>query len=346
MREVGSRISTLEEKRRGLDEELQTKMSWIPNIPHQDAPDGGEEDMVEIRSWGEITKKSFKVVPHWETGERLNILDLPAATKISGAGFYVLRGLGARLQRALISYMLDTHSNDGFVEHYVPYIVNGESMFGTGQLPKMEDDMYKTEGDNMYLVPTAEVSLTNIYRKQILDLKQLPISMVGHSPCFRREAGAAGKDTRVMVRVHQFDKVEMVKIVRPENSQDEHDALVRQAEKVLQGLKLPYRVCELATGDLSFAAARCYDIELWAPGLDRWLEISSISNFESFQARRMGCKFRDEDGKIQFPHTLNGSGVALARLIPAILENYLNEDGTVDIPEVLHPYMGGVKKIS
>lgn len=346
MRKVGQEISELDNKLRDIEAEMEKIAHWIPNLPHESVPVGGEEDMVIVREWGEIPKPSFKVLPHWEIGEKLGILDLEAATKISGSGFYMLRGLGAKLQRALIGYMLDLHTKDNFEEITAPYIVTEETMFGTGQLPKMEDDMYKTTEDGMYLIPTAEVSITNIYKKDILDYKDLPKYLVGYSPCFRREAGAAGKDTRGMIRVHQFDKVEMVKIVDPEKSYDELESLVAQAEKVLQGLKIPYRVGTLASRDLSFAAAKCYDIELWAAGVEKYLEISSVSNFESFQARRMNCRYRDAEKKVNFPHTLNGSGVALARLIPAILENYQNEDGTVSIPEVLRPYMGGIEKIS
>jgi seryl-tRNA synthetase len=298
-----------------------------------------------VKEWGEIPEPDFDILPHWEIGEKLGILDIAGATKISGSGFYLLKGLGARLQRALVAYMLDTHSADGFTEMATPFIVNADTMFGTGQLPKLEDDMYKTTEDNMYLIPTAEVPITNYFKQQIIDYKQLPIYMVGHSPCFRREAGAAGKDTRGMIRVHQFEKVEMVKIVHPDTSYDELESLLVQAEKILQGLKIPYRVCNLASGDLSFAAAKCYDIELWAAGVKRYLEISSVSNFEDFQARRMNCRFRDEDKKVRHPHTLNGSGVALARLIPAVLENYQNADGTVTVPEVLRPYMGGIENI-
>jgi len=345
MRQVGEKIAALDNDLRSIDDELHIKLSWIPNLPHADAPDGGEADMRIVRHWGEIPKRDFKVQPHWEIGEKLGLLDIAGATKVSGAGFYVLKGMGARLQRALVAYMLDTHAEAGFIEHIAPYLVTEDTMFGTGQLPKMEEDMYRTTIDGMYLIPTAEVSLTNLHKQEILGYQDLPVAMVGHSPCFRREAGAAGKDTRGMIRVHQFDKVEMVKIVRPETSYDELEGLVAQAEKILQGLQIPYRVGELATGDLSFAAAKCYDIELWAAGVERWLEISSCSNFEDFQARRMNCRFRDEEKKVRFPHTLNGSGLALARLIPAILENYQNADGTVTIPEVLQPYMGGVTKI-
>ena len=345
MRKVGEDISELDNKLRDIEAEMENIVHWIPNLPHESVPVGGEADMVIVREWGEIPKPSFKVLPHWEIGEKLGILDLESAAKISGSGFYLLRGLGAKLQRALIGYMLDLHTKDNFEEITAPYIVTEDTMFGTGQLPKMADDMYKTTEDGMYLIPTAEVSITNIYKKEILDYKDLPKYLVGYSPCFRREAGAAGKDTRGMIRVHQFDKVEMVKIVDPETSYDELESLVAQAEKVLQGLQIPYRIGTLASGDLSFAAAKCYDIELWAAGVEKYLEISSVSNFESFQARRMNCRYRDEEKKVNFPHTLNGSGVALARLIPAILENYQNEDGTVTIPEVLRPYMGGIEKI-
>jgi len=347
MKEVGKKISELDGQLREVDEKLNNALSWIPNIPHLDAPVGGEENNIIMKSWGEIPKYDFKVLPHWELGEKLDILDLQAASKISGSGFYVLKGLGAQLHRALINYMLDIHTKDGFTEYFVPYLVTTNTMFGTGQLPKMEEDMYKTavDDDDLYLIPTAEVPLSNMFKKEILSYEQLPLYIVAHTPCFRREAGAAGKDTRGMLRVHQFDKVELVKIVHPESSPDEHLSLLTQAEKVLQGLKLPYRVAELATRDLSFAATRCYDIELWAPGVENWLEISSVSNFMDFQARRMGCRFRDEEKKVKFPHTLNGSGVALARLIPAIIENYQNADGTISIPEALQPYMKGITKI-
>jgi seryl-tRNA synthetase len=346
MREVGEKIGALDNELRTVEEEMNSILVWVPNIPHESVPVGADESAnVVVREWGEIPKPDFTVLPHWEIGEKLGILDMAAAAKISGSGFYLLKGLGARLQRALVSYMLDTHSADGFTEMAAPFIVNADTMFGTGQLPKLEADMYKTTEDNMYLIPTAEVPITNYFKQQIIDYKQLPIYMVGHSPCFRREAGAAGKDTRGMIRVHQFEKVEMVKIVHPDSSYDELESLLLQAEKILQGLKIPYRVCNLASGDLSFAAAKCYDIELWAAGVKRYLEISSVSNFEDFQARRMNCRFRDEDKKMRHPHTLNGSGVALARLIPAVLENYQNADGTITVPEVLRPYMGDIENI-
>jgi len=346
MREVGEKISALDNDLREVDAQLQTKLSWLPNLPHESVPVGKDEsDNQFVREWGEKPQKDFKVLPHWEIGAKLGILDLDGACRISGSGFYMLRGQGARLVRALINYMLDTHTADGFQEVLPPVLVNSGTMFGTGQLPKMEEDMYRIDGDDLYLIPTAEVPLTNIYRGQILDAEQLPMNMVAYTPCFRREAGAAGKDTRGMLRVHQFEKVELVKIVRPETSYDELEALLAQAEKILQGLKIPYRVMLLATGDLSFASAKTLDLELWAVGVDKYLEISSVSNFEDFQTRRMNCRFRDEEKKMVFPHTLNGSGLALARLVPAILENYQNADGTVTIPDILRPYMGGADKI-
>jgi seryl-tRNA synthetase len=348
MRQVGQDIAALDGELREVEQELNAALIWVPNIPHESVPVGTDESANEVvREWGEIPKKDFKVLPHWEIGEKLGILDLPAAAKISGSGFYLLKGMGASLQRALINYMLDMHIRDGFAEIASPFIVNEDTMFGTGQLPKLESDMYRTtdEDNYLYLIPTAEVPLTNIYKHEIIDYKQLPIYMVGYTPCFRREAGAAGKDTRGMIRVHQFDKVEMVKIVSPETSYDELETLLTQAEKVIQGLQIPYRVCNLASGDLSFAAAKCYDIEIWAAGVEKYLEISSVSNFEDFQARRMKCRFREADKTVRHPHTLNGSGVALARLVPAILENYQNPDQTVTIPEVLRPYLGGAEKI-
>lgn len=345
MRKVGEQISVLDDDCRDVDAQLHDLLSRIPNLPHESAPIGGEENNVVVREWGERPKHTFTPKPHWEIGEALGILDLKGAANISGSGFYVLRGAGAKLHRALINYMLDVHTDDGFEELHVPYLVTAETMFGTGQLPKMAEDMYQLEADGLYLIPTAEVPVTNLFGKQIINEDDLPVSLVAHSPCFRREAGAAGKDTRGMLRVHQFDKVEMVKVVHPDESYKALEELVAQAEKILQGLELHYRVSELASGDLSFASAKCYDLELWAAGVDKYLEISSVSNFEDFQARRMGLRYRTREKKTVFPHTLNGSGVALARLIPAILENYQNEDGTVTVPKVLVPYMHGVEKI-
>lgn len=347
MRQLGSQISGLDNDLREVDASLHEALIWVPNLPHQSVPVGKDESAnVIVREWGEKPNRDFKVLPHWEIGEKLDILNIPAATSLSGTGFYVLKGKGAELQRALINYMLDMHTADGYVEHSVPFIVNAETMFGTGQLPKLQDDMYRIESDDLYLIPTGEVPLTNLYKDKILEPDELPVNIVTCTPCYRREAGAAGKDTRGMLRVHQFHKVELVKVVKPETSYDELETLLAQAEKVLRGLNLHYRVCQLATGDLSFAAAKCYDLELWAPGVDNYLEISSVSNFESFQARRMKCRFRGEDRKTEYPHTLNGSGLALARLIPAVLENYQNADGTVTVPEVLRPYMKGAETIA
>jgi seryl-tRNA synthetase len=345
MKEVGERIAQLDNDLREIDRKLNDLMIWIPNIPHDSVPVGDESNNQLVREWGSIPSFDFPVKPHWEIGQQLAIFDQEAATRLSGSGFYVLRGLGAAMERALINFMLDTHTADGFQETSIPFLVNWDTMFGTGQLPKMDEDMYHTDPDNMYLIPTAEVSLTNLCRDSILSYQDLPVSLVAVSPCFRREAGAAGKDTRGMLRVHQFLKVELVKIVRPEQSYNELEALVRQAAKILELLKLPYRVLTLATADLSFASAKTYDLEVWSAGVKNWLEISSISNFEDFQARRMKCRFRDEDKKNLYVHTLNGSGLALARLIPAIFENYQNADGTITVPEVLRPYMNGIERI-
>lgn len=347
MKQVGHRISELDGELRTVEEELRQALIRVPNLPHESVPVGPDESAAQIlKLWGERPDRDFKVLPHWEIGEKLRIMDFPPVAKVSGSGFYLLKGIGARLERALINFMIDMHLADGFVEHSVPFIVNEQAMLGTGQLPKMDDDMYKTTPDSMYLVPTGEVPLTNLFREQILSHQELPIYMVAYTPCFRREAGAAGKDTRGMLRVHQFHKVELVKIVRPESSYDELESLLVQAEKVIQALGIPYRIAVLASGDLSFASAKTYDIEIWAAGVAKWLEISSVSNFEDFQARRMNCRFRDEGKKVRFVHTLNGSGVALARLVPTILENYQNADGTVTVPEILRPYLGGVETIS
>jgi seryl-tRNA synthetase len=280
-----------------------------------------------------------------ELGERLRILDLARASRMSGAGFPLFVGQGARLQRALISFMLDMHTREhGYTELWPPTLVNAASMTGTGQLPKLAEEMYRTAGDELYLIPTAEVPVTNYYREEIID-RPLPIYLTAYSACFRREAGAAGKETRGIIRVHQFDKVEMVKFVEPETSYAELESLVDNAEDVLRRLELPYRVVRLCAGDLSFSAAKCYDIELWAPGQNAWLEVSSCSNFEDFQARRAGIRYRAADGKVRHVHTLNGSGVALPRLVVALLENFQQADGSVALPDAIVPYMGGAAKI-
>jgi seryl-tRNA synthetase len=345
-RKLGDEISNQDQALREFENKLNELLIWVPNLPHESVPVGQDESAnTVVREWGTKPTFDFEVLPHWEVGEKLGILDLPAASAVSGSGFFVLKGLGARLQRALIQYMLDMHAADGFVEVAAPFIVSADTMFGTGQLPKLSDDMYRVESDDLWLIPTAEVPVTNLYRQKIIADEELPIKMVAHSACFRREAGAAGKDTRGMLRVHQFDKVELVKIVHPDGSYDELEMLTAQAEKVLQGLNLFYRVCTLATGGLSFASSKTYDLELWAAGVERYLEISSISNYEDFQARRMNLRFRNPEKKTVFPHTLNGSGLALPRLMAAILENCQNEDGSVTIPEVLHSYMGGLREI-
>ncbi len=346
MKKLGQDIAGLDARRRTVEEDLNNILIWIPNLPDDSAPVGPDESANEfVRDWGVKPKPTFEVKPHWEIGEQLGLLDFTASARISGSGFYILKGLGARLERALINYMLDLHTTDGFIEYQTPFMVTADTMFGTGQLPKLGDDMYHIEQDDMYLIPTGEVPLTNMFRGEIIDGAMLPMNMVTYTPCFRREAGAAGTDTRGMIRVHQFDKVELVRIVRPEESEAALEDLTRQAEKVLQGLGLHYRVVNLATGDLSFASAKTYDLEVWSEGVRKYLEISSVSTFGDFQTRRMNCRFRDEDKKVLFPHTLNGSGVALARMIPAILENYQNADGTINIPAVLQPYMGGLEKI-
>lgn len=345
-RRLGDEIKIQDDTLRQVEADLQKLLEWLPNLPHESVPIGSDSSAnTVVREWGTKPKQDFKVLPHWEIGEKLGILDMAAGAALSGSGFYVLRGQGARLQRALVSYMIDLHSSAGFVEVATPYMVTSDTMFGTGQLPKLASDMYHVEENDLWLIPTAEVPVTNLYKQKIVAEEELPIYMVAHSPCFRREAGAAGKDTRGMIRVHQFDKVELVKIVHPDQSYKELESLVVQCEKVLQGLKLHYRVVNLCTGDLSFASAKTYDLELWASGVERYLEISSISNFESFQARRMNLRFRNVEKKVEFAHTLNGSGLALARLVAAILENYQNSDGSITVPEVLSPYMGGVERI-
>jgi seryl-tRNA synthetase len=342
-RELSQRTKELEQQQSELEEKLRELQLTFPNIPSSDVPLGGEEDNVLIREWGEpITESDFEIKPHWDIGEELGLLDLARGAKVAGSGFPLLTGDGARFQRALINFMLDLHREAGFTELIPPLLVNSESATGTGQLPKLEDDMYHCPIDDLWLIPTSEVPVTNMFAGEILGPSDLPRYYSAYTPCFRREAGAHGKDTRGLLRVHQFDKVEMVKFVRPETSEEEHESLLVQAEKVLQALELPYRVMLLASGDLSFAAAKCYDLEIWSPGVGRWLEVSSVSNYTDFQARRAGIRFRPgEREKPQFVHTLNGSGVALARLVAALLETGLTPLGRVKIPEVLRPYMGG-----
>ena len=343
MKTVSDRIAAFDKERREVEEKIEEQLLWIPNLPHASVPVAPDESgNVEIRSWGKKQDYTFTPAPHWEVGERLGLLDLAAATKISGAGFITFTGWGAKLVRALINFMLDLHTQKhGYREISPPFLVNRASMFGTGQLPKLEEDMYGLKEDDLFLIPTAEVPLTNLFREEILSPERLPLYVTAYTPCFRREAGAAGKDTRGITRVHQFDKVELVKIVRPENSYDELETLVQNAEAILQVLGLHYRVKLLASGDMSFASAKTYDLEVWAPGVGKYLEVSSCSNFEDFQARRMNLRFRfAPEAKPDYPHTLNGSGLALPRTVIAILEQYQTERGTVQVPEVLVPYLG------
>jgi seryl-tRNA synthetase len=305
-------------------------------------PEGGPDRNIEVRRWGTLPGPGYTPLAHWEIGEALGILDFKAASRISGSNFSVSRGLGARLERALVHFMLDMHTTrHGYTEVSVPYMVRRESAFGTGQLPKLEEDMYRCDADDMFLIPTAEVPITNMLRDEILPQGSLPVYLTAYSPCFRREAGAYGRETRGLFRVHQFDKVEMVRFVEPSRSYEELEQLVANAEAVLRALELPYRVVTLASGDLSFAAAKCYDLEVFAAGEGgRWLEVSSCSNFESFQARRIGIRYRAEDGSVDYVHTLNGSGLALPRTMIAILENFQTDRGTVRVPPALQPFMG------
>ncbi len=346
MRTVGERIAALDELTRTHEQSLDVLLLTIPNIPYGEVPVGSDESANQlVKTEGKPRAFDFEPKGHVELLEALGLVDFNRAAKLSGAGFALFKGVGARLERALIQFMLDIHTSEhGYTEISPPFVVNAASMTGTGQLPKMAEDMYAVSSDGLYLIPTAEVPVTNMHRDEII-LDPLPLRYVAYTPCFRREAGAAGRDTRGLIRMHQFDKVELVKFVEPENSYDELDKLVQDAEVILQRLELPYRIRELCTGDLSFAAARCYDIELWAPGQDAWLEVSSCSNFEDFQARRAGIRYRPDGGKPRFVHTLNGSGVALARLVVAILENYQQADGSVSIPTALLPYMGGLERI-
>jgi seryl-tRNA synthetase len=350
MKDVSARISALEETARGVQSRLDEALLRIPNMPHASIPRGDASHNRIVRSWGEPPRFDFRPLSHTDICQNLDIIDFPRATKITGSNFILYKGWGARLERALINFMLDLHtSRHGYTEILPPFLVNRASMTGTGQLPKLEDDMYRLKDDDLFLIPTAEVPLTNVHRDDILLEEELPLYYTAYSACFRREAGSYGKDTRGLMRVHQFDKVEMVKFVTSQDSYEELEKLVANAEAVLQALGLPYRVVELATGDISFAASKCYDLEAYAAGLDKWLEVSSCSNFESFQARRANIKHRKklENGKtvVDFVHTLNGSGVATARTMIAILENYQQKDGSVLIPEVLRPYVDGAQKI-
>ena len=336
------RARTLDAEARELDEQLRDLLVRLPNFPHRDIPTGTAEQNRVVKSWGEPPAFDFAPRPHWELGESLGILDLARGSKISGSGFPVFRGAGARLVRALASFMLDLHTTEhGYLEIAPPFLVSRATLTGTGQLPKFEDDLYASSRDDLFLIPTAEVPVTNLHRDEILEPGALPVSYVAFTPCFRREAGAAGKDTRGLLRVHQFDKVELVRLSAPDASDAEHALLTGHAETVLQRLELPYRVVELASGDTGFAAARTFDLEVWAVGVEAWLECSSASTFTDFQARRANIRFRPAPGaKPEFVHTLNASGVAFARTIAAILENNQAADGSVAVPSVLRPYLG------
>jgi seryl-tRNA synthetase len=348
MKDISKRIGELEPQIKELEAELNKLLLNIPNLPHVSLPVGDATCNKIVRSWGNPRKFDFKPLSHIELCQNLDIVDFNRATKITGSNFILFKGWGAKLERALINFMLDLHTGKhGYTEIFPPFLVNRASMLGTGQLPKLEEDMYKLKDDDLFLIPTAEVPVTNIFRDEIIDEDKLPIYYTAYTACFRREAGSYGKDTKGLIRVHEFDKVEMVKFVKPEDSYDELEKLVANAEEVLQLLELPYRLVLLSTQDISFAASKCYDLEAYTAGADKWLEVSSCSNFESFQARRANIRMRrKENRKAEFIHTLNGSGIALARTVVAILENYQQEDGSVLIPKILQPYLNGQERIN
>jgi len=348
MKEVSTKIKELDIRIKEVEEEITKILLEIPNIPHESVPVGEDEkENLEIRRWGEPRKFDFTPLSHWDIGEALDILDFERGAKIASARFTVLKGMGARLERALINFMLDLHTKEHYYkEIFPPFLVNSETMTGTGQLPKFESDLFKCE-NGLYLVPTAEVPLTNLHRQEILDNNELPLYYTAYTACFRKEAGSYGKDVRGLIRQHQFNKVELVKICRPEDSYNELETLTQNAEEVLKRLELPYRVVVLCTGDMGFSAAKTYDVEVWLPSPGKYREISSCSNCEDFQARRAMIRYRSkENEKVNFVHTLNGSGLAVGRTLVAILENYQQKDGSVIIPEALRPYMGGVEKIT
>jgi seryl-tRNA synthetase len=349
MRAVGDRIKALEEELKTLEQESEALAAWIPNLPHASVPPGHDAAQNQlVRNWGEKPKFEFEPRPHWELATALGLMDFERAPKIAGSGFLLFTGLGARLERALIQFMLDFHvERHGYTEVSPPHVVRRAALFGTGQLPKLENDMYLIGEDELFLNPTAEVPVTNIYRDEILEEGALPKSLTAYCASYRREAGTYGKDTRGMIRVHQFDKVELVKIVPPETSYDEHEKLARDVADIFEALELPYRVMLLCSGDMSFAAAKCYDFEVWSPGTGGWLECSSCSNFEDFQARRMNMRFRRAAGaKAEHPHTLNASGVALPRTYATLLEIHQTARGTVRVPAALRPYLGGLEEIA
>lgn len=346
MREVGAKIKSLDEELEEVEATVKDMASRLPNLPNPTIPVGPDESAnVELRKVGTPREFDFEPKAHWDIGEDLGILDFDRGAKVSGARFVYYKGLGARLERAVYNFMLDEHAKEGYTEMLPPYIVNAQTMYGTGQFPKFKEDVYQVNGEDMTLIPTAEVPLTNYYRDEVIPMEKLPVYFTALTPCFRSEAGSAGRDTRGLIRMHQFNKVEMVKFSKPENSYDELEKMTQNAGNIMEKLGLPYHVITLSTGDMGFSAAMTHDLEVWMPAQNKYREISSCSNCEDFQARRAHIQYRDENGKLNFVHTLNGSGLAVGRTVAAILENYQNEDGSVTVPEALRPYLGGLEKI-
>ena len=347
MREVGAKIKSLDEELEEVEATVKDMASRLPNLPNPTIPVGPDESAnVELRKVGTPREFDFEPKAHWDIGEDLGILDFDRGAKVSGARFVYYKGLGARLERAVYNFMLDEHAKEGYTEMLPPYIVNAQTMYGTGQFPKFKEDVYQVNGEDMTLIPTAEVPLTNYYRDEVIQMEKLPVYFTALTPCFRSEAGSAGRDTRGLIRMHQFNKVEMVKFSKPENSYDELEKMTQNAGNIMEKLGLPYHVITLSTGDMGFSAAMTHDLEVWMPAQNKYREISSCSNCEDFQARRAHIQYRDENGKLNFVHTLNGSGLAVGRTVAAILENYQNEDGSVTVPEALRPYLGGLEKIT
>lgn len=347
MREVGAKIKSLDEELEEVEATVKDMASRLPNMPNPTIPVGPDESAnVELRKVGTPREFDFEPKAHWDIGEDLGILDFDRGAKVSGARFVYYKGLGARLERAVYNFMLDEHAKEGYTEMLPPYIVNAQTMYGTGQFPKFKEDVYQVNGEDMTLIPTAEVPLTNYYRDEVIPMEKLPVYFTALTPCFRSEAGSAGRDTRGLIRMHQFNKVEMVKFSKPENSYDELEKMTQNAGNIMEKLGLPYHVITLSTGDMGFSAAMTHDLEVWMPAQNKYREISSCSNCEDFQARRAHIQYRDENGKLNFVHTLNGSGLAVGRTVAAILENYQNEDGSVTVPEALRPYLGGLEKIT
>lgn len=347
MREVGAKIKSLDEELEEVEATVKDMASRLPNLPNPTIPVGPDESAnVELRKVGTPREFGFEPKAHWDIGEDLGILDFDRGAKVSGARFVYYKGLGARLERAVYNFMLDEHAKEGYTEMLPPYIVNAQTMYGTGQFPKFKEDVYQVNGEDMTLIPTAEVPLTNYYRDEVIPMEKLPVYFTALTPCFRSEAGSAGRDTRGLIRMHQFNKVEMVKFSKPENSYDELEKMTQNAGNIMEKLGLPYHVITLSTGDMGFSAAMTHDLEVWMPAQNKYREISSCSNCEDFQARRAHIQYRDENGKLNFVHTLNGSGLAVGRTVAAILENYQNEDGSVTVPEALRPYLGGLEKIT